>query len=78
MTLALMHPMFQGQSTSAITLHPILFGKPTFMYSCACQVEVLGCAKLELQSRNCRIYWNLEVAARVPRLESNYDTICKL
>ena len=35
-------------------------------------------AKLKLQSRNCKSSWNLEVFARVPRLESNYVFICKL
>jgi hypothetical protein len=78
MTLSLMHPMFQVQSTSAITLHPILFGKSTLTYSCACQAEVVVSAKSKLHSRNCKSYWNFEVFARVPRLASNYVSICKL
>ena len=38
-------------------------------------------AKVKLQSmlsQNCRSYWNLEVSARVPRLESRCVSICKL
>jgi hypothetical protein len=35
-------------------------------------------AESKLLSRNCRSYWNLEVSARVPRLESSYVYICKL
>ena len=70
MTLASMHPMFQVP-TSAITLHPIMFEKSMFTYSCACQADV---AESKLPSR----YWNLEVYARVPRLESTYVSICRL
>jgi hypothetical protein len=61
-----------------ITLHPILFGKSTFTYRCACQAEVAVSAESKLQSRNCRSYWNLKVSARGPRLESNYVSTCKL
>jgi hypothetical protein len=35
-------------------------------------------AESKLQSQNCKSYWNLEVSARVPRLESSYVLICKL
>jgi hypothetical protein len=35
-------------------------------------------AESKSQSRNCRNHRNLEVFARVPRLESNYVYICKL
>ena len=80
MTLASMHPIssFKFQSTSAITFHPILSGKFTFTYSCVCRAEVAANAESKLHGRNCRSYWNLEVSARVPRLESNYVSICKL
>ena len=62
----------------AIILHPIVFGKSTFTYSCACQADVVVSVESRLHSRNCTCYWNLEVYARVPRLESNYVSICKL
>ena len=55
-----------------------MFEKSTFLYSCVCQAEVVVSAESKLQSQNCRSYWNLEVYARVPRLESNYVSICKL
>ena len=44
------------------------------MFSCSCarQAEVAVNGESKLQSQNCRSYWNLEVFARVPRLESNY------
>jgi hypothetical protein len=78
MTLISMHPMFQVSIDSAITLHPILFGKSTFTYSVACQAEVVVSVELKLQRQNCKSCWNLEVCARVPRLESNYVSTCKL
>ena len=48
-------------------------GKSTFTY--------IGFAKpklLSFHSRNCKSNWNLKVFARVPRLKSNYLSICKL
>ena len=75
MTLASMHPINFNQLL--IILHPIFFGKSTFTCSCACQAEVAVSAKSKLQSPNCRNYQNMEVSARVPRLESNYVS-CKL
>ena len=69
---------FKFQSTFAITLHPILFGKSTFTYSRACQAEVAVIAKSKLKNRNCKSCWNLEVFAKVPRLEYTYAFICKL
>ena len=61
-----------------ITLHPILFGKSTFTYSCTCQVEVVDSAVLKFHSQNYRSYYYLEVYARVPRLDSNHVFIDKL
>ena len=46
--------------------------------SCACQAEIEVGAEWKLQSRDCRNYWNLEVFAKVPRLESNDDSLYKL
>ena len=43
-----------------------------------CQAKVVVSAKSKLHNRNCRSYSNLEVYARVPRLESNYVFINKL
>ena len=41
-------------------------------------IVVFAKPKLQLvPSRNCMNYWNLEVSARVPRLESSYFSICK-
>ena len=40
--------------------------------------HIVVLAKPKLQSRNYKSYWNLEVYARVPRLESSYVCICKL
>ena len=62
----------------AIILHPNLFGKSTFTYSCACKAKVASSVESKLQRRNWRTYWNLEVFARVPRLESNYVYVLKL
>ena len=55
-----------------------MFGNSTFTYRSACQAEVALNAQLKLQSRNYKSYWNLEVSARVPRLESNYVLFFKL
>ena len=40
--------------------------------------HIVVLVKPKLQSRNYKSYWNMEVSARVPRLESNYDFIYKL
>ena len=69
---------FKFRSTSAITLHPKVFGKSMFTYSGACQAKVALSVESKLHNRNCRSYWNLEVFARVPRLEANYVSIYKL
>ena len=78
MTRASMHLMLQVSIDFCDHLHPITFGKPMFTYRCACQAKVAISVELKLQSQNCKSYWNLEVYARVPRLESNYIFICKM
>ena len=78
MTLASMHPMFQVSISFCHHSSPNLFGKSMFTYSFTCQVEVVVSAESKLHSRNCKIHWNLEVSARVPRLESNYVSTCKI
>ena len=40
--------------------------------------RIVKLAELKFWSQNCRSYWNLEVYARMPRLESNYVAIYKL
>jgi hypothetical protein len=63
------------QSTFVITLHPILFEKNPCPH-----IAVLAKLKSPLVStRSCRVKivgvnWNIEVPARVPRLESNYGS----
>ena len=71
MTLASMHlVMFlvtidfcnQSSPNSLWKIHVLIY--------CACQAEVVVNAESKVQSWNCKSYWNLEVSARVPRLES--------
>ena len=76
MTLASMHLVFQVPVDSTITLHPIMFGKSAFTYSCAHQAEVAINVELKLQIQNCRSYWNLEVSIRVPKSSYVLFTKC--
>ena len=78
MTFTSMHPMFQVLIDFCDHSAPNSVGKSTYTYSYAYQANVAVNAESKLQSRNCRSYWNLEVFARVPRLESNYVYLHKL
>ena len=73
MTLTLMHPMFQVSSFNQLL-------QSLFTQLCLenPRSHIVVLAKPKLQRRDRMSHWNLEVFARVPRLESNYVSICKL
>ena len=77
MTLAPMHLMFQVSIDFCDHFSANMFGESMFTYSCACLAEVAANAMSKLHSQNCGSYWKLEVSIGVPRLESNYVSICK-
>ena len=54
---------------------------PNYVPKIHVHIEMCLPSQFKLQSmlsRNCTSSWNLEMFARVPRLESNYVSICKL
>ena len=69
MILASMHPSFSWLLWSLFT---------QFHLESPRSHIVAVSAESKLHSRNCRSYWNLEVYARVPSLESDYVLIYKL